>query len=188
MPAGQFAFPKGIFYGGATQARSTRVVMTEMPRWLGDARSVVHLDFHTGLGRYGHYKLLASEPPGSHHVVEASRFFGDDRVVVDWQADGGYHNHGDFGDWLAGRFPERDYLYLCAEFGTFGPTRVIGTMRRENQFHHGTDPTSPARQAFKARVLDTFCPVSPSWRSSVVRQAHDLIQNSLIFCSKRGTN
>ena len=183
MPAGQYSFPNGIFFGGNGFSRSTEVVMSESPHWVGSARQIIHLDFHTGLGRYGEYKLLVSDPPGSQRVKLALGHFGNDRVKIDREAPDGYHNHGDLGEWLSQRFADRDYLYLCAEFGTYNSTRVIGTLRRENQAHFFSSPESAAYKENKRQVQATFTPFSPAWRWSVVHQSLELIRTALLLCT-----
>lgn len=186
MPAGQYAFPKGLFFGGDQCCRSTEIVMAEMPRWLGLARFVLHLDFHTGLGPYATYKLLASDPTGSERVNLALDLFGRDLVKLDKETEGGYHNHGDMGEWLSRRFADRTYLYLCAEFGTYGSTTVIGTLRRENQAHQWATPDSPISRRTKADMVDVFSPTSPGWRWPVVRHSLGLIQLALTKCAEQG--
>jgi len=186
MPAGQYAFAKGIFYGGAGQSSSTRIVMSEIPRWLGPAKLILHLDFHTGLGKYATYKLLTSDPEDTRHIALARRLFGPERVQFDHETEGGYHNHGDMGEWLSNRFAERAYLYFCAEFGTYGTTRVVGALRRENQAHHWEPPGSLRYQKSKAELLEVFTPSSPAWRWSVVHQSTGLIHSALTICADRG--
>lgn len=184
MPAGQYAFPKGIFYGGETHSQSTRIVMNEMPRWVGPARNVLHLDFHTGLGRFATYKLLGSDGADSEPVRLARSLFGSDLVEADHQTPGGYHNFGDMGEWLSRRFVDRTYLYLCAEFGTYGSTRVIGMLRRENQAHFWGTPESRRYRQIKQACLATFTPVSSKWRNSVTQLSLDLIATAISKWSK----
>ena len=185
MPAGQYAFPKGIFYGGTQHCQSTRVVMEQMPSWIGPAQRVIHLDYHTGLGRFGQYNLLSSDPVGSPRMLQAVTLFSGEPVRFDHQLEGGYHNHGDMGEWLSNRFADRQYLYLCAEFGTFNSTRVIGMLRRENQAHHWLDKRHPRYAEIKSRVIDTFAPFSPKWRCSVVHQSVRLNQLAVTRCAEQ---
>jgi Protein of unknown function (DUF2817) len=187
LPAGQYAFPKGIFYGGEQHAQSTRIIMNEMPRWLGSARSVLHLDFHTGLGQFGRYKLLASDAADSDRVRLAQRLFGSDRVEADHQTPGGYHNFGDIGEWLSQRFADRVYLYLCAEFGTYGSTRVIGALRRENQAHFWGNSESKRCRNIKDNCLETFMPGSEKWRRSVLQLSNELVALSVKEWSELST-
>src|SRR5262245_31146720 len=58
VAGGQYDFPRGIFYGGSGPSPTTRLMSEHLGRWLGGARDVVHLDFHTGLGEWGTYRLL----------------------------------------------------------------------------------------------------------------------------------
>ncbi len=183
MPAGQYSFPKGIFFGGDRFCRTTEVVMNESPRWAGAAQRIIHLDFHTGLGRYGDFRLLVSDPAGSDRMKLALGHFGKDRVKIDHEVPDGYHNHGDMGEWLSQRFADRDYLYLCAEFGTYGSTRVIGTLRRENQAHFFCSPGLPAYERSKRDMLATFTPLSSGWRWSVVHQSIELIRTAVMVCT-----
>lgn len=179
LPAGQYAFPKGIFYGGQQHGQTTRIVMQEMPRWVGSASHVLHLDFHSGLGAFAKYKLLASDPADSERVRLAQRIYGKERVEADHQTPGGYHNYGDMGEWLSRRFADRTYLYLCAEFGTFHSTRVIGALRRENQTQFWGDPHSARHLRIKSRCLDTFVPAAPKWRETVMQLSLELMQKSV---------
>jgi hypothetical protein len=183
LPAGQYAFPDGIFYGGERPCRSTQIIMSEMPRWLGGAKSVVHLDFHTGLGKFGDFRLLLSDPEGSEREKLAQRLFGPDRVEADAKTAGGYHNHGDMGEWLSKAFADRNYLYLCAEFGTYGSVRVIGALRRENQAHHWESPDTRRFRQIKNEVREIFVPESPAWRCGTVELSLKLIQQSLNSCA-----
>jgi hypothetical protein len=183
IPAGQYAFPKGIFFGGERRARSTEIIMGEVLHWVGTARLVVHLDFHTGLGPFGAYELLSSDAIGSERVKVAERLFGKGRIVHDHQTPGGYHNHGDMGEWLSRRFADRDYLYLCAEFGTYSGVRVIGTLRRENQAHHWSGHDEPLFKTIKSQMAETFTPRSPAWRWTVVQKSLNLIRTALNVCA-----
>ena len=60
LPVGQFAFPKGLFFGGYASSKTQDILSHNLPEWIGNASEVIHIDFHTGLGRSGSYKLLPS--------------------------------------------------------------------------------------------------------------------------------
>src|SRR5437764_6896180 len=62
IAGGQYEFPEGLFYGGRGPSETLRLLREHLPRWLGGAARVLHLDLHTGLGRRGSYKLLADYP------------------------------------------------------------------------------------------------------------------------------
>ena len=53
LAGGQHGFPQGLFFGGTGPAQSTRIIQDNLEEWIGAARDVVHVDLHTGLGKYG---------------------------------------------------------------------------------------------------------------------------------------
>jgi hypothetical protein len=83
------------------------------------------------------------------------------------------------GVWLSRRFADREYLFLVAEFGAYGPVNTLAALRAENQAHHWGDPASASYRRAKARLVEAFVPRSPQWRERVLRQALRLIDQAL---------
>ena len=50
--------------------------------WAAGARSVCHIDFHTGLGAWGSYRLLVEPGLDWNSIARLRRTYGDDRVEV----------------------------------------------------------------------------------------------------------
>jgi Protein of unknown function (DUF2817) len=178
LPVGQYAFPKGLFFGGHGPARSTQIVMENAPRWVGSAKRIIHLDFHTGLGEWGRLKLLSVEAPDAPLMQRAMELFGRESV----EPHGGptaYASRGDMGVWLSRRFADREYLCLVAEFGAYPAVHTLGALRGENQAHHWGDPASRSYRRAKERFVEAFVPRSPQWREMVVRQALRLIDRAV---------
>jgi hypothetical protein len=80
IAGGQYKFPKGIFFGGHAPSRSAQIVQSNMLRWIR-GRHVVHLDFHTGLGKYSTYKLLVTVPLGAEMQLQYRKLFGSQSRV-----------------------------------------------------------------------------------------------------------
>jgi Protein of unknown function (DUF2817) len=59
LPVGQYEFPKGLFFGGSAPAQTQRILAAHFRSWLGKAQQVIHLDLHSGLGKWGTYQLFA---------------------------------------------------------------------------------------------------------------------------------
>lgn len=59
---GQYEYPQGLFYGGDAPCSTYELLKSNLTRWLGNSRDVLHLDFHTGLGTFGEYELYADHP------------------------------------------------------------------------------------------------------------------------------
>jgi hypothetical protein len=174
VAGGQYEFPQGLFYGGAEPSQTMKILHENLPRWLGNARRVLHFDFHTGLGRWGTYKLLVEQ-----RTEWLERHFGRKNLVTCDPHEVAYQAQGDIGRWCVARFPEIEYTYLCAEFGTYAPLRVVAGLRTENQAHHWCPPDSPATRAAKRHLRELFCPQSPTWRRRVVEQSLTFVERGL---------
>ena len=64
LPVGQYDYPDWLYYGGSRPTQSSRALELFLPRLLDDASEVVHLDFHTGLGRWAKCELLVPNCEG----------------------------------------------------------------------------------------------------------------------------
>jgi Protein of unknown function (DUF2817) len=75
LAEGQYDYLKGIFFGGHKTAQSTAIIETHILRW-ARGRHVIHLDFHTGLGKRGKYKLLVPGKRSQTDLTYYSTFLG----------------------------------------------------------------------------------------------------------------
>jgi hypothetical protein len=180
VAGGQYDFPKGLFFGGSRPSTTQALLAAHLPRWIGEARRVLHLDFHTGLGKRGTVKLLVDHPWGGPGIAALGEAFGRDRVEA-WEPEKGvsYQIRGGLGTWCKERFPEVDYDVLCAEFGTTTALRVIEALHQENRAHHYGDRDSARYQAAKSRLRETFAPQDPKWESTTVRVGLGLVETAL---------
>jgi hypothetical protein len=168
VAAGQYDHPKGLFFGGGGPGESVRILGEHWERWLGPARDVIHLDFHTGLGKRGTYKLLLDTPMSDVQVERLTRHFGAGTFEQCDPARTAYDARGGFGPWCHARRNGRDHLFACAEFGTYGPIHVLGALRAENAAHFWGTPTAPGTERAKRRLAEAFCPAAADWRAFAV--------------------
>jgi hypothetical protein len=183
VAGGQYDFPRGLFFGGHGPAQTYRILAEHLPRWIGDAASVLHLDFHTGLGRWGTYQLLLDAGLGPARFEWLRARFGDRVQHSDPAGSIAYQARGGLGTWCRAAFPDRAYELLCAEFGTYPPLRVLAALRAENQAHFWGRPDDLATRRAKLRFRETFVPASPRWRARVVTQGLELIRRGIPACS-----
>jgi hypothetical protein len=179
IAAGQYDFPRGLFYGGAGPASVHQLMAAHLDRWLAGSETVVHLDFHTGLGRWGTDKLLIDYPLTDQQTEQLTSWFGADTFQTNDSTSRAYSARGDFGHWCVDRFLATNYLYACAEFGTYSPYRVLSGLRWENQAHHWGQPGDSATRAAKERLRELFCPASPEWRRGAVRRGAELVAQAI---------
>ncbi len=176
VAGGQYDYPRGLFFGGGGPCASTRIVQEHCDAWLGASRRVVHIDFHSGLGAFGAYKLLLNQSADAEDTSWYGDVFGAEHVEPhDKRGGTAYPVTGLFGDWIQSHFGDRDYRFAVAEFGTYGVIRVLGAIRAENRAHHyGARGSARTRRA-KRELLECFCPEDLGWRRRVVDSGLEII-------------
>lgn len=179
VATGQYSYPQGLFYGGDRPARSHQLLDQHLPRWLAGAQRVVHLDFHTGLGRHGTCKLLINHPLSADQRARLDAWFGAEAYESAADSSIAYQARGEFGRWCAARGFASDYLFACAEYGTYPPIRVLAGLRAENQAHHWADPAAACTTAAKRRLQELFCPAAPRWRFRVLQHSLALVDRAV---------
>lgn len=179
VAGGQYDFPQGLFYGGKSPTQTHQILAENLVVWIGRAPRVLHVDYHTGLGGWDNVMLLVDYPLLEAQIGFLDRCFGPNVVRQVNAKRTAYVPRGGLGNWCRHMFSERQYLYVCAEFGTYGPLTVLSALRAENQAHHEGPADAPGTLAAKERLKEVFCPSSPTWRSTTLRRGITLIQRAL---------
>lgn len=176
---GQYDFPQGLFYGGDRPSRTSEILGANLDEWLGDSRKVVHIDFHTGLGKWASHKLLVDYPLDQVQRQRLSDWFGPDSLEgVDVQRVA-YAVRGSIGKWCVSRNAGRDYMYVAAEFGTYRVIQVLAGLRAENQAHHWCRPEDASTEQAKRHLVELFCPRAKNWRIQVLQQSDQIVQQAI---------
>jgi hypothetical protein len=170
IAAGQYEFPRGLFYGGCSPEPSL-VIFADL---LADARyarvqRVLHLDLHTGLGRYGCHQLLLEDPPAAPEFARLARGFGLEAVRSDHAADPAYYSARGILSGLTRRaFPAALTLAATVEFGTLGPAVLLRVLRAENRLHHHGARRAQDAAGIRRALCDALAPRDPAWRAAVL--------------------
>lgn len=168
VAGGQYEYPRGIFFGGRGPGKSTELIRDHCDAWFGASQKMVHIDFHSGLGAFGTYKLLVNQGDSSSLSWYTDAFGSDCVEAEDAPGETAYRATGLFGEWMQAHFASRAYRFVTAEFGTYPVIRVLAAIRAENRAHHYGDERSAIYQAAKAELLECFCPKDNAWRKQVV--------------------
>ncbi|MEQ8789853.1 MAG: DUF2817 domain-containing protein [Pirellulaceae bacterium] len=184
LPVGQYAFPQGLFYGGAEPSESNRILSRRFESWLGGAKDVVHIDFHTGLGKHGDYELYLPHTAGSAEAQWFEKHFDAARVAAvpvgkEGEEPAGYPTRGSFDQWCVARFSDRNYKFACAEFGTYPTIAVVAALRAENRAHHWGAADADYEWT-KQRLVEVFSPRSTAWREKVVNKGLEIVEQALV--------
>lgn len=177
---GQHDFPYGLFFGGKQPAWTNKFMREQLPRLLGNSSRVTHVDFHTGLGKWASWQLLLDVAPTVGQRDWLSDVVGESGFLCADSESAHYRARGSLGRWVVSQQLASDYLYLCAEFGTYSPIKVLSALRRENQAHRTVEEGSDLWQKEKQRLREVFCPANAAWRELSVDNAMNLIRAAAI--------
>jgi hypothetical protein len=177
LPVGQYDYPDWLFFGGKQPSQSYRLISEHFSRWIASPEEVVHLDYHTGLGRWATYKLLLDTPEQSEHTQWWRERF--DEVAASDGVHNNYRPRGAFGVWCQSQLPTAQYRFATAEFGTYAPLHVVKALIEENRAHFAEARRPNNFWSAKRRLLEAFVPRSDKWRRRVVESGVQLIQTAL---------
>jgi hypothetical protein len=173
---GQHERPRGLFFAGNGPSRSSVVVREQLGRWFGAARSVLHLDLHTGVGPYGKYLLLSGRPEGDERLEALRRGFGPEVVGL---SAGASPTKGEFCRWMGHHLGEGRYESLQVEFGATSGGELLAALRDENRAHHHAQPDQPEAERARERLHRALNPMDRRWRDRVVVLGARLVQRAL---------
>jgi predicted deacylase len=177
LPVGQYDYPDWLYYGGGGPTQSSRALERFLPTLLDKANEVVHLDFHTGLGRWAKCELLVSKCEGLDNAAWWFEHFETDSVAKVKSFTHPYEVRGAFGPWLRALFPNCRYRYATAEFGTYSPLRVISALADELRWHAELGFDSPQHRS-RRKLADTFVPRSRSWRTKALHTGLSVVDRA----------
>ncbi len=168
-----------MFFGGAKASASLEIMRANVPKWFGGAKHVLHVDFHTGLGKPATYKLLVDHTPDAPRTRWLLERFGQE--VQPWDAGDGvaYAIRGGLGTWMKSMLPDAEVDVLAAEFGTVSVLKVITALHCENRAHQWGSPTDPNTRMAKGLMMEAFAPSNPRWRDAVVEKSRRIVQTAL---------
>ena len=175
---GQYQIPDGFSFGGTAPTWSNRL-LTDVLRQHGDnARVVVGLDYHSGLGPYGYGSAVVMHLGAA--LARAQRFFGDwveaPRARASDANDEFYAVQGHTADGFINALPDSELTLVTLEFGTYAPERNLQALIED---HWLTICGAGDRASVKEEVLVTHCPDDPEWRYAVASRSEQAVRQAL---------
>ncbi|TWT62080.1 DUF2817 domain-containing protein [Rubinisphaera italica] len=180
IASGQNRFPHGLFYGGDAPNWTTRQFTEYFPAWIAGATHCCHLDFHTGLGKYGRGELLIDTPldeQTQRWLKEA--YSGESLHSFHKQNEPPYQARGSISRWVHSNSTASHTISACAEFGTYSSLKMLKTLRQENYYAQFGAPDSKAFQSARKKLQEAFCPSSNRWRQNVLERGVSLIRSAI---------
>jgi succinylglutamate desuccinylase len=179
ISGGQYNHPQGLFYGGKEEAWSNKNIRTIAKTYLGSAKRVVMVDFHTGLGPYGHGEVIMNEPEQSPAYDRAVTWWGD-RVKNSFSGESvSIHLEATLKKGFSAMLPDAEITAVTLEFGTVEPMQVFQALRAENWLHHYGTIDHPKAKEIKTELLRVFYPDNDAWKQQVWHQGKEVVEQVL---------
>jgi len=177
---GQYRHEQGLHFGGYRPTWSSNALHDVLRRHGADAREVILIDIHTGLGRYGYGELLSLDSATSGSFARSRSIFGGTVHSMPDGRSAASYSVGNVSGAVAGILPAATVTAHALEFGTFeGPELAGLRLRYQHCLAAGaieSDDAAALRDEYRA----LFYPERPDWmelvlnRSAmVIRQAQD---------------
>jgi len=179
--AGQYVEPQGIGFGGAAPTWSNHTFRSILNRYASKAREVAFIDFHTGLGPFGHGTLLSTELSGGSALARTRSWFAGPVVgLKEEERAMPYDIQGDIGTAAQVILAGARVNAVTVEFGTFALQSFLELQIRDCWLQRQGRPKSPQWEVIRASLQDFFCPRDDAWRQAVQARACDVIHQAIV--------
>lgn len=179
VTGGQYTHPDGVFYGGAAPTWSRRTLESLAPRLLFRARRVALIDYHTGLGPYGHGEMIVTHRPDSAALARARDWYGDGIVSPTLGSSASSEVVGDLLNGFAEVLPQVEVTGMALEYGVRDLQDTLDAVRADNWLHlHGKLDSERGRE-IKAMMRAVFYGDADDWKDMVFEQATEAQRRAL---------
>ncbi len=178
IACGQYAFPRGLFYGGSALQPEVLAYHEWLRQHLPQPERLLVVDVHTGLGRSGQESLfngLVATPTDdlSRLLARPLLLDGNQEKVL------GYETFGAHQELYRQLFSTCATDFITQEFGTKPVWEVLQALRKENQWQHYGSGT--LEHPCKRTLKEAFCLPSPAWQERIVAAGVRLVGRGLHF-------
>ena len=171
MTAGQYRHPTGVYYGGTEPTWSRRTQEAIFASYLGAAKRIAIIDYHTGLGPFGFGEKIVTQPRQHPSFRRAMRWYG---LAVTSSVDESSSSSAIFGDGLAAApslLPHADVTAIALEIGTLSSDQVMSAVLADAWLHAHGGIRSAQYHAIKTQIRDAFYCDTDVWKGMVVAQS-----------------
>jgi len=175
ISGGQYTHSKGLFYGGQKETWSNTTVRKIISRYLSNARRVVYIDVHTGLGEFGKAHIIIHENENSSAYKRAVGFWGNLLQTTHSEKSDCVYLPTTLKQAFPEILPSKEVTAVTLEFGTVSAFKVFWALRAENWLYHHGELNHPDADNIKTDLLHAFYPDDDDWKHQVWSQGKDAV-------------
>jgi hypothetical protein len=178
---GQYAFPDGIYYGGARESWSAKMLKDIVGENLSRLQKLVVIDFHTGLGDFGAGEMITEDLPTSPAYERAKAMWGARVASSEAGESVSAPLSGTIDKAFPGWVPRTELTFAALEVGTRPTREVFHALRRDNWLHCFAEERHRHGDGEKIRLelRDAFYPDTSAWKRMVWSHARQVVDAAL---------
>jgi hypothetical protein len=179
ISGGQYTHPDGVFFGGHAPTwslRTTRTILNSISKKL---RHLAVLDFHTGLGPYGHGELIAVTPPSWPSFTRVQAWLDNDVMSPELGTSTSAVLNGTNQIGMQQMVPHLDMTGLALEYGVVPLDETLNAVRADNWLHVHGDLNSAQGREIKAEMRRAFYGDKDDWKKMIVDRAEFVTRRML---------
>lgn len=182
---GQYTHPDGMYFGGIREQWSAGILRHVVRRELAACRNVGVVDFHTGLGPYGHGELISEDAPGSPAYERAKGWWPD---ICSTQSGESVSAAvlGSIDSCLPDLLPRSNVTVGCLEYGTVSTLQVFEALRADNWLHTRGNPQGNDAPGIKAQIRAAFYPDQDDWKEMIWSRGEEVMTQAVQGLMARG--
>jgi hypothetical protein len=178
---GQYKYPDGVYYGGARESWSLKMLKDVFAENLGTVKKLTVIDFHTGLGEFGAGEMITEDMPGSAAYKRARAMWGGRVASSEAGESVSAPLSGTIDKAVAQWLDKVELTFAALEVGTRDTRTVFNALRKDNWLHC----FAPGRhkhklaKAIRLELRDAFYPDTPDWKRMVFGHANEAVTAAL---------
>ncbi len=171
LSRGQYTFRDGLFYGGNAPSWSNRTLRAALRSFAGRAKRVLWIDFHTGLGPYGHGEMIQAGRDDDAELARARAVWGKDVTSIYKGTSTSARVEGLIAFAVYDELPGVEYAGIGLEYGTRPKLAVLQALRADNWLALHPEAPDALRAAIKRQVRNAFYCDADDWKAMLVERA-----------------
>ncbi|HEV2549140.1 MAG TPA: M14 family metallopeptidase [Stellaceae bacterium] len=179
ITSGQYSHADGVFYGGEAPVWSHRMILAVAKRHLAHVERVAVIDYHTGLGPYGHGERIVTHAPASAGFGRAQQWYGDNITSTSLGTSRSSEISGDLLQGLEDALPHAEVTTMALEYGVRPLDETIDAVRADNWLHTRGRLDSAQGRDIKAMIRATFYGDADDWKDMIFEQAIEAQRRAL---------
>ena len=178
---GQYKYPDGVYYGGAREAWSIKMLKDVFVETLAHVKTLTVIDFHTGLGDFGAGEMITEDLPGSPAYKRAIAMWGNKVASSEAGESVSAPLSGTIDKAVSGWLKAVEHTFAALEVGTRDTRAVFNALRKDNWLHcfaPGRHKHKDAN-AIRLELRDAFYPDTAEWKRKVWGHADEVVSAAL---------